>query len=231
MVLRIIDIETTGTNPEADAIVEIASVDASKDGKPTRPVSHLVNPGMPIPAVASAVHHLVDSDVIHARKIDDVVHEFKGADIYVAHNAPFEAGFLDPHLGDVTWLCTYKCALRLWPNHPSHSNQALRYLLGYTRPFDLPDSELQPHRALPDCYVTAATLIEILRAAGEQGFKFADLLKWSEEPPLMTTFGFGKHRGERFDAVPKDYLHWIIDKSDLDEGLKFSARHWLSKAG
>lgn len=229
MILRIIDIETTGDNPEVDAIVEIASVDAAKWSKPTNPMSRLVNPGKPIPPLASAVHHIVDADVIHAKPIENVIPPFCGADIYVAHNASFEAGFLAKHIGDVTWLCTYRCALRLWPDLPSHSNQALRYQLGYPRPFDLPLSELEPHRALPDCYVTAAVLIDVLRVAAEEGVTFKTLLAWSKEPPLMTTFRFGKHKGERFDAVPEDYLHWIVDKSDMDEGVKFSAQHWLAK--
>jgi hypothetical protein len=30
------------------------------------------------------------------------------------------------------------------------------------------------------------------------------------EQVLVPTFRFGKHRGERFDAVPIDYLEWIV---------------------
>lgn len=229
MTLRIIDIETTGEDPATDRIVEIASVDAVRGAKPSRPMSDLVNPGIPIPPLASAVHHIVDADVRHARTIKDIIPQYAGADIYVAHNASFEAGFLAQHLGDVTWLCTYRCALRLWPDFPKHSNQALRYQLGYVRPFDLTGDELIPHRALPDCYVTAATLIAILAKASEDGIEFKTLLEWSAEPPLMTVFSFGKHRGQRFDAVDPDYLRWIIDKSDLDVGAKFSAGYWLNK--
>jgi DNA polymerase III epsilon subunit-like protein len=32
MVVRVIDIETTGTDPEEDAVIEIASVDLQADG-------------------------------------------------------------------------------------------------------------------------------------------------------------------------------------------------------
>jgi len=228
MVLRIIDIETTGEDPAVDGIIEIASVDAVRHGKPTRPVQCLVNPGMAISPLASAVHHIVDADVRNALPIDKVISNFAGADVYVAHNRQFEQEFLSPHLGDVVWLCTYRCALRLWPNLPKHSLQALRYQLGYARPFDLTDAELAPHRALPDCYVTAAVLIALLNKAQEDGVDFKTLLSWSAEPPLMAVFSSGMHRGERFDAVDRSYLQWIIDKSNLDDGAKFSARYWLT---
>jgi hypothetical protein len=40
---------------------------------------------------------------------------------------------------------------------------------------------------------------------------------------------FGKHRGERYDAVPKSYLRWIADApNSLRDEIKSSARYWLS---
>lgn len=42
--------------------------------------------------------------------------------------------------------------------------------------------------------------------------------------------GFGKHRGGRFDAAPKDYLEWIgYGQNVLRDDLKFSVRYWLAK--
>jgi hypothetical protein len=42
---------------------------------------------------------------------------------------------------------------------------------------------------------------------------------------------FGKHRGERFDAVPADYLEWIVNgQNELSEDVKASAQYWLGKA-
>jgi DNA polymerase III subunit epsilon len=49
MVVRVIDIETTGTDPEKDAVIEIASVDVQADGTIANQLSTLVRPGMPIP--------------------------------------------------------------------------------------------------------------------------------------------------------------------------------------
>jgi Exonuclease len=66
MVVRVVDIETTGTDPESDAVIEIASVDVLADGSITNRLSTLVRPGMPVPPEASAVHHLIDEDLAGA---------------------------------------------------------------------------------------------------------------------------------------------------------------------
>lgn len=229
MTVRVIDIETTGTDPAADRIVEIASVDAMKgNATPQEFRSHLVDPGIPIPAIASAVHHLVDADVRGKPALDQIIGEHRGADLYVAHNASFERGFLDPHFGfDAKWICTYRCALRLWPDLPAHSNQFLRYHFGYVHPYSLPPDKLVPHRALADCFVTACVLAEVLREAWEQEVSTAELIAWSTEPPLKSIVTFGKkHKGERYDSVPDDYLDWVIDKSDMDQDTKWCARYW-----
>ena len=115
MTVRCIDIETTGTNPQRDEIAEIASVDLRADGTISNQHSALVAPGIPMPAEASAIHHLIDSDLVGAKPIEQAIAPFKGADAYVAHNCAFERSFLERYFDDVIWVCTYKCALRLWP--------------------------------------------------------------------------------------------------------------------
>jgi exodeoxyribonuclease X len=123
MVVRVIDIETTGIDPMVDVVIEIASVDLLRDGTITNQRSTLVRPPVPVPAESSAVHHLIDEDVAFAPPLDDVLDQFKGANAYVAHNADFERAFLEHLLGDALWACTYKCALRIWPDLLSHSNR------------------------------------------------------------------------------------------------------------
>ena len=63
MVVRVIDVETTGTDPKIDAIIEIASVDVLKDGTIANRQSVLVRPPIPVPPESSAVHHLIDEDL------------------------------------------------------------------------------------------------------------------------------------------------------------------------
>ena len=58
-------------------------------------------------------------------------------------------------------------------------------------------------------------------------------MQWSTEPALHTRFHFGKSRGKRYDEIAANdpsYLQWIVEKSDLEEGVKHSARYWLSMA-
>jgi exodeoxyribonuclease X len=225
MVVRVIDIETTGIDPVVDAVIEIASVDLLKDGTITNQRSTLVRPPIPVPPESSAVHHLIEEDLAFAPLRKDVLDQFRGADAYVAHNADFERSFLERLLGDALWACTYKCALRIWPDLLSHSNQALRYRLGLVNPFGVDRHTLSPHRALSDAIVTAAVFSEVIKHAS-----WPDLVRWSAEPALHTRLPFGKHRGERFDAVPEDYLRWVVDgQNELREELKASARYWLDR--
>ena len=56
------DLETTGTSVSADRIVEISMVKVMPDGEKIVKTRR-VNPEMPIPAEATAVHHITDEDV------------------------------------------------------------------------------------------------------------------------------------------------------------------------
>jgi DNA polymerase-3 subunit epsilon len=74
--LAFIDLETTGTNPGLDRIVEIAVVKILTDG--TRIVKRkLVNPGIPIPKMSSDVHGITDEMVKDAPGFKQVAHEVK----------------------------------------------------------------------------------------------------------------------------------------------------------
>ncbi|MDE6811949.1 MAG: 3'-5' exonuclease [Muribaculaceae bacterium] len=56
------DLETTGTNIIKDRIVEISCVKLYPDGTYTQKTRR-INPGIPIPASATKVHHITDEDV------------------------------------------------------------------------------------------------------------------------------------------------------------------------
>jgi exodeoxyribonuclease X len=225
MTVRVIDIETTGTDAAVDEVIEIASVDVQKDGTIINHIEMLVCPTIPIPPEASAVHHLLYQDLTGQPPLKEVLALFQGADAYVAHNAQFEQAFLGEHFGEALWVCTYKCALRVWPDFPSHSNQALRYRLGLVNPFGIDRHTLNPHRALSDSIVTAGVFVELTKRA-----KWSDVVQWSAEPALYTRLPMGKHRGQRFDEVPEDYLRWIVEgRNELREEIKTSAAYWLEK--
>jgi exodeoxyribonuclease X len=221
--IRVVDLETTGTNP-TDAVVEIAAVDLV--GSEIVVVgSDLVKPFVPIPPEASAIHHITDDDVARCQPFEEHLPHYldysgdAGVSAFAAHNWRFEAQWLEEAIGTRPAICTYKCALRAWPEAPGHSNQTLRYWLKPRGLSGLVASTA--HRALPDAYITAFILRELLQVAS-----FEQLVEWTEKPALLRRVTFGKHRGSVWSEVPPDYLSWIIDKSDMDEDVKFTAAHY-----
>ena len=60
--LVVFDIESTGIMPQRDRIVEIAVLKVFPDGRTQNTVRRL-NPEMPIPPGATAVHGITDDDV------------------------------------------------------------------------------------------------------------------------------------------------------------------------
>lgn len=217
MRFRCIDFETTGIPTEDDthAIVEIGWCDVGD-----APRSVLCNPGRPIPPEAMAVHHITDEMVRDATGDIGVIDSNEC--YFVAHNADYERQFYQPA---TPYICTYKVAMRLWPDAPSHGLQFLRYYLALDVDAGL---AMPPHRAGPDAYVCAALMSRIL----EEGRVTVDeMVRWSSGPALLPRVTFGKHKGADWADVPTDYLEWIVFKSDMDRDIKANANHHLKKRG
>lgn len=97
------DVETTGLHSVRDRIIEISAV-VFRDFKPCEAFSTLINPCRPIPEESSGIHHIRDSDVVDAPKETEAMQKFSqfvgnkalnGEIIFVAHNASFDAKFLE----------------------------------------------------------------------------------------------------------------------------------------
>jgi DNA polymerase-3 subunit epsilon len=94
--LVILDTETTGLDPATDRIVEIAAVLLRPDGTHSS-LSSLLNPGMRIPAEASAIHGIHDANVVDAPRFQDVwpgIRPLLDGAIVCAYNAPFDREFI-----------------------------------------------------------------------------------------------------------------------------------------
>ncbi len=79
--LAFIDVETTGLNPYSDRIVELSILKIYPDGSEDYK-SHRINPQIPIPAEATAIHGITDADVAeepyfyqYARSIRDFLED------------------------------------------------------------------------------------------------------------------------------------------------------------
>lgn len=78
------DLETTGVNVTHDRIIEISYIKVYPNGKEEEKTLRL-NPEMPIPAEATAIHHITDDDVRDKPTFKDVAKDldkvFEGCDI------------------------------------------------------------------------------------------------------------------------------------------------------
>lgn len=210
----IIDLETTGLDPETARICEISCMQAKLTvTKLFREIQHtwLVNPGILIPPETSAIHQICDEDVANSEKFEVLephVRSWVDGRICVAHNAQFERSFLDSHLSvDQEWICTWKCALVLWPDAPSHSNEALRYWLALGNDRGRKATQMA-HSAGHDVKVTSLLLERILDL-----MTIETALHVSAHLAQLPTCPIGKHKGEKWDVVPLDYLKWLAFKA------------------
>lgn len=73
------DLETTGTNISTDRIVEISIVKVLPDGSIDRGAAYTkrINPEMPIPAEATAVHHITNEDVANCATFKQIAENLK----------------------------------------------------------------------------------------------------------------------------------------------------------
>lgn len=101
------DTETTGVDVETDRIVSAALVIQDSPGTPVRTRQWVVDPGVPIPEPATAVHGLTDAWVrAHGRQPGEVVEELARALAecaaaglpLVVMNAPYDLTLLDREL-------------------------------------------------------------------------------------------------------------------------------------
>ena len=227
--LRIIDFETTGTEPPAE-VIEVGYCDLTGDDgqwEVGSPVSWLCGVDS-IPPETRAVHHISAAEVAGLQKFPEtrhrLFHEGPLASALAAHNFDFEAAFLGEH--GALAICTYKAALRVWPEAPGHSNSVLRYwledrgLLNLDHPLAMP-----PHRAGPDAYVTAH-ILKALFAAGATG---KDMVAWTKEPRLLPTCPIGKFRGKPWAEVEAGFLNWMLAQPTMEADLKWNAERELKQ--
>ena len=240
-IIRCVDLETTGF-AAGSGVCEIAYCDlvstaTNLAGEPAGWTvadgrhSWLVNPGCPIPPEVSAVHHLIDEDLAGAPDLDAVcraIFDPSGNDpatvVLAAHSAKFEQLFLTPErTGPLRWICSYKAALRLWPDAPSHGNQALRY---WKKPAGLDRATAAAgHRAFPDAYVTAHLVRDMLN---EHPVGIDQLVEWSSQPALQVRCHIGKWRGAKWTEVDYGFLEWVSLR-DFDEDVLFTVRHEMER--
>lgn len=71
--LIVLDLETTGKRVQADRIVEISTLKLFVDGT-NKIHTRRLNPGVPIPSEATAVHGITDADVANEKSFGQIAH-------------------------------------------------------------------------------------------------------------------------------------------------------------
>lgn len=221
--IRVIDFETTGAEPPAE-VCEVGTCDLDLDARLVHTPRAWLCGVKSMPPEVRAVHHisLAECEGEQPFEAGDM---FREMDIQAiaAHNAEFETKFFDSPL---PVICTYKAALLVWPDAPSHSNGALRYWLQDQGKISPDHALTQPaHRAGPDAYVTA----HILLALFDAGATGRDMVTWTKEPRLLPRCPLGKFRGQPWSEVEAGFLGWMLRQPTMEEDLKWNAQREIAR--
>lgn len=160
------DTETTGLDPlNGDRVIEIAALELINDLPTGRHFHALIDPQRDIPPEASRVHGFTAADLAGKPLFADIAAEllaFLGEGRMIAHNAPFDFGFLDmelgragyPPLGRERMVDTLALAKTRFPGMPN-SLDAL------CRRFSIDLSARTTHNALLDCRLLGEVYVEL----------------------------------------------------------------------
>lgn len=160
------DTETTGLDPATgDRVIEIAALELIND-LPTGVHFHsLLDPERDVPAETTRIHGFTNAHLEGKPKFAAIAQElldFFGDGKLVAHNAPFDFGFLNAELGRLglpplardRMVDTLDLAKKRFPGMPN-SLDAL------CRRFSIDLSARTTHNALLDCRLLAAVYVEL----------------------------------------------------------------------
>ena len=245
--IAFIDVETTGTRPHLDRIVELSILRINPDGREEYK-SHRVNPQVPIPTDATAVHGITDADVVGEpifRQYGKSVHDFlEGCDLSGFNIITFDLPFLnaeferagvdslneDRQIVDSMVIFHQKVsrdqigARNLSAAYLKYCGKELKNAHGAEKDAaastEVLDGQIKTHSDLPnDVLGLCAFCNEVRKNYVDLEGKFI----WSEGEMV---FNFGKHTGRPLKEIVQeypDYLQWILGKDfrpDVDDIVK-----------
>ena len=164
----IVDVETTGMDPEVDRVIELGVVvfeyatETGQVGPVVGDFGGFEDPGRPIPSEVTAIHGITDEMVKGQRLDESAIGELlKSVGIVIAHNAEFDRRFLEarlPVFAALPWGCSIRDVP--WKAHGA-SSSALEFL-AYRAGFFY-----DAHRAEIDCRTVLAVLAQPLGTTGQ----------------------------------------------------------------
>ncbi|MFY9549997.1 MAG: 3'-5' exonuclease [Thermoanaerobaculia bacterium] len=242
--LVVFDTETTGTNPRADRIIEIACVKVHPDGRREQYVRRY-QPGIPIPASSTAIHGISDADVASAPRFREVAAELaaflEGCDLAGYNIAGFDlpvlrAEFLRAGVAfEVSERRLVDAQRIFFSREPRHLAAAARFycqsehegahgaLADAEMTLRVLAGQLARYRELPR---TVAELHELFCAGIDQDLDPEGRFRLVNGEP---TVNFGKNRGRLLKDISREepgFLRWIL-KGDFSEPVKAIAKKFL----
>lgn len=220
------DTETTGISPKKERIIEIAAYDPERNAT----FEELVNPKMPIPPEATAIHKISDEMVASSPEFSEIAEKFikfcEGDVVLIAHNNDaFDLLFLQNEfarcnltLPSWEYIDTLKWARRYRPDLPRHTLQSLREIYDF--------KANNAHRALDDVIIlhkVFSVMIDDLTID-----QIIELLKIKRDIKAMP---FGKHQGKPLQEVPRDYIAWLASSGAFDKAENKQLQESFQNAG
>jgi DNA polymerase-3 subunit epsilon len=200
----VVDLETTGGSPNSSEITEFGAVKVC-GGEVLGEFSTLVRPTEPVPPFIAVLTGITDAMLADAPRVSAALPsflEFARGSVLVAHNAPFDIGFLRAacdQLG-IAWpmfqvLDTARLARRVLARDEAH-NCKLSTLATLFRARTMPT-----HRALDDARATVDVLHGLLERLGNVGVHTVEELSlWqSTVTPAQRS---KRHLAERIPTAP-----------------------------
>jgi DNA polymerase-3 subunit epsilon len=178
----VLDLETTGGAPDGGGITEIGAVKV-RGGEELGVFATLINPGSPIPPFITVLTGITELMVAPAPPIEEALPpllEFLSGAVFVAHNAPFDTGFLKAacERHGYVWpkprvLDTAALARRILIADEVPNNK-LATLATHFRTATRPT-----HRALDDAHATVEVLHALIgRLGSHQVFTLEDAIEF-----------------------------------------------------
>ncbi len=243
------DLETTGVNVVTDRIVQLGALRYEPGVPEPRRLKMLVNPGVKIPAEATAVHGITDADVAGAPRFAAVVNElsefFAGADL-----GGYNVGRFDlPVMMEEFDRCGRDFGAesrRIVDAMEVFFKMEPRTLAGALKFFCDEDME-DAHDAMADIEATVKIVEGQLARYVPQGRvepSVSQLHELSVRPGQLDAtnrlrrddageivINFGKHQGRRAREVFKkepSYYHWIQDRDFSVQVKAYTKQLWDS---
>lgn len=222
------DLETTGTNIQTDRIVEISLVKLMPNGSVTSKTRR-INPEMPIPAEASAIHHITDEDVAGEPTFRQIAaslaSQLSGCDIAGFNSNRFDIPLLDQEFHRVGMDFDFSKAKFIDVQTIYHKKEP-RTLIAAYRYYCGKDLAEKAHSALADTTATMEVLLAQLEKYDDLPCEVGPLSEYACNNRNVDLMGrlvfddqgreiinFGKYKGKLAEEVlsrDPGYYSWIM---------------------